>query len=211
MSAAANISQLRQQGNLQLYDPYFQQSLDVAGGWIFHCAAAMKMNTSGVGPSLSGRYLDAHAVGLYYTVEDTGLESLDAYKEQLLGGQLYRNGLTSTGGLVSLWINATIRDSGHSWCMHDQCQSIGGIQRRHRRVVEHLWRKFNFYELKANFRAFYPLVEKEWLIFKYNGTLGQFKALDGTVVPICYRAGGINSVRATMVQSRSLHSASQWL
>ena len=57
--------------------------------------------------------------------------------------------------------------------------------------------EFNFVETKLNFRAYQPLVEKEWLIFKYNTTLGRVWSTDGTALPFIhrYRAGGINSVR----------------
>ena len=43
--------------------------------------------------------------------------------------------------------------------------------------------EFNFYELKANFRGFYPLVKSEALIFKYNGTLGHLGSTDGSIIP----------------------------
>ena len=103
MSAAANISQLRQQGNLQIFDPYFLDSrwtLRVDG---YSIARQYIENEYQRGGSLAvGRYLDQRddiRLVFDYTFEDTGLESLDSYKENLLGGQLFRNGLTSTGGL----------------------------------------------------------------------------------------------------------------
>ena len=52
-----------------------------------------------------GRYLDRRddwRLEFDYTFEDTGLNSIDAYKARVLGGQLYRNGLTSTGGISLL-------------------------------------------------------------------------------------------------------------
>jgi len=49
-----------------------------------------------------GRYLDDRGdfrLALSYTFEDVGLLSLDEYKERLYGGQMYRNGLTSSVGI----------------------------------------------------------------------------------------------------------------
>ena len=203
MSAAANISQLRQQGNLQLYDPYFLDSrwtLRVDG---YSIARQYIENEYQRGGSIAvGRYLDARddmRLVFDYTVEDTGLESLDAYKEQLLGGQLYRNGLTSTGGLSVIVDKRNNRIQATRGVYATASANLsGGIRRGDTEELMSIFGgEFNFYELKANFRAFYPLVEKEWLIFKYNGTLGRIQSTDGTVVPYIhrYRAGGINSVR----------------
>ena len=49
-----------------------------------------------------GRYLDRKddlRLEMDYTFEETGLTSIDSYKQKVLGGQLFRNGLTSTAGL----------------------------------------------------------------------------------------------------------------
>ena len=50
-----------------------------------------------------GRYLDSHddmRLELMYTFEDVGLTSLDAFRASLLGGDLFRNGFTSSMGVV---------------------------------------------------------------------------------------------------------------
>ena len=65
-------------------------------------------------------------------------------------------------------------------------------------MVDLLGGDFNMYEINANIRAFKPVSPGgDWIIFKYNGTLGWVGSTDGTIVPYIhrYRAGGINSVR----------------
>src|SRR6185503_17367954 len=50
-----------------------------------------------------GRYLDQRddvRLALDYTLEDVGLVNADEYKERLYGGELYRNGLASSVGLM---------------------------------------------------------------------------------------------------------------
>ena len=106
MSLSANISSARQQGNLQLFDPYFLDSrwtLRVNG---YSLSQQFIEDEYQRGGSIAvGRYLDRRddwRLEFDYTFEDTGLNSIDAYKARVLGGQLYRNGLTSTNETIGL-------------------------------------------------------------------------------------------------------------
>ena len=91
MSLAANVSGTRQQGNLQIYDPYFLDSrwtLRVNG---YSLSQQFIEDEYQRGGSIAvGRYLDKRddiRVEFDYTFEDTGLNSIDVYKSKLLGGQ----------------------------------------------------------------------------------------------------------------------------
>lgn len=203
MSAAANISRKRQQGNLRLYDPYFLDSrwtLRVDG---FSIARQFIEDEYQRGGSMGlGRYLDARddiRMEMAYTFEDTGITSIDAYKEHLLGGQLYRNGITSTGSLslnVDKRNNRVQATKGVYGSL--SADLSGGFRKNEDEIQEIFGGEFNFYELKANMRAFYPVIPgNDRLVFKYNTTLGKIGSTDGTVVPYIhrYRAGGIQSVR----------------
>jgi outer membrane protein insertion porin family len=202
MSIAANVSSVQQQGNLQLYDPYFLDSrwtLRVHG---YSMARQFLENEYQKGSSLAiGRYLDRKddlRLEMDYTFEDTGLTFIDSYKQKLLGGQLYRNGLTSTAGLSFVAdkrnnrINAT-----QGFYIVASTHLSGGLQINDDELLNLLGGSFNFYEAKLNVRLYQPLVKSQKLIFRYNLTLGQLGSTDGTIIPFIhrYRAGGINSVR----------------
>lgn len=203
MSAAANVSSQRQQWQLQLFDPYFLDSrwtlrLD---GYAINRQFIEDEYQRGFSTSV-GRYLDPRddvRMTFDYTLEDTGINSLDAYKERVLGGQLYRNGITSTGGLGLIvdkrnnQIQAT-----RGLFLTSSVALSGGFRLDEQEVASIFGGEFNFLESKLNFRAYQPLLpQKEWLVFKYNTTLGSIWSTDGTVIPFIhrYRAGGINSVR----------------
>ena len=202
MSVAANVSSARQQGNLQLFDPYFLDSR-----WTFRLNGYsisrqfIEDEYQRGGTIAFGRYLDRRddiRLEFDYTFEDTGLTSIDAYKQRLMGGQLYRNGLTSTGGLSLLAdkrnnrINAT-----KGVYMVASANLSGGIRTSEEELLQLFGGEFNFYELRLNFRAYQPLDENQRFIFRYNGTLGHLGSTDGTIIPYIhrYRAGGIQSVR----------------
>lgn len=202
MSAAANISSSRQQGNLQLFDPHFLDSrwtLRINGYSISRQFIEDEYRRGG---SLAvGRYLDQRndmRLEFDYTVEDTGLNSVDTYKLRLMGGQLYRNGLTSTGGLSLVIDKRNNRINATRGVFLTASSNLsGGFRRSDEELVSIFGGDFNFYELRMNFRAYQPVIKSERLIFKYNGTLGHIGSTDGTVLPFIhrYRAGGINSVR----------------
>ena len=202
MSSAANVSSKRQQGNFQIFDPYFLDSRWTLRLDAYSISRQFIEDEYQRGGSFAiGRYLDARddtRLEVIYTIEDTGLTSIDPYKALLFGGQMYKNGLASSGGLAlnvdkrNNRINATKGVFGSlsstltgGWRVDDEHEfsMFGG--------------DFNFYELKANVRTYYPLVKSEALVFKYNGTLGHLGSTDGRMIPYIhrYRAGGINSVR----------------
>jgi outer membrane protein insertion porin family len=202
MSAAANVSGKRQQGNVSLFDPYFLDSR-----W------TLRLETHSIsrqfiedeyqrgGSFAIGRYLDARddmRLEMIYTIEDTGLTSIDAYKARLLGGQLYKNGLSSSGGLALMVDKRNNRVNATKGIYSSLSSTLtGGWRTNDQEVLSLFGGDFNFYELKANLRTYYPLVKSEALIFKYNGTLGHLGSTDGQILPYIhrYRAGGINSVR----------------
>lgn len=203
MSAAANVSSQRQQWQLQLFDPYFLDSRWTLSlnGYAINRQFIEDEYQRGFSTSV-GRYLDPRddvRMTFDYTLEDTGINSLDAYKERVLGGQLYRNGITSTGGLGLIvdkrnnQIQAT-----RGLFLTSSVALSGGFRLDEQEVASIFGGEFNFLESKLNFRAYQPLLpQKEWLVFKYNTTLGSIWSTDGTVIPFIhrYRAGGINSVR----------------
>ncbi|MCB9779391.1 MAG: outer membrane protein assembly factor BamA [Alphaproteobacteria bacterium] len=203
MSAAVNLSGSRQQGNLQLFDPYFLDSRWTLRVNAFSISRQFIEDEYQRGFSFAvGRYLDRRddlRLELDYTYEDTGLVSIDAYKEKLLGGALYRNGQTSTTGLSFVMDKRNNRINATRGVYLSATTSLsGGFRVNDDKVLSLFGGDFNFVEAKMNLRAYRPVVPKgEWLIFKYNGTLGSIWSTDGTVIPYIhrYRAGGINSVR----------------
>ena len=202
MSAAVNASRRRQQVNLQLFDPHFLDSrwtLRVNG---YNTSQQFIEDEYQRGGSIAvGRYLDPRddfRLEFDYTFEDTGLNNIDAYKSRLLGGQLYRNGLTSTGGIALVVDKRNNRINATRGIFSTATANLsGGIRVNEEELLSVFGGDFNFYELLLNFRAYRPVVKKEWMIFKYNGTLGHISSTDGSIIPFIhrYRAGGINSVR----------------
>ena len=202
MSAAANVSGKRQQGNFQIFDPYFLDSRWTLRLDAYSISRQFIEDEYQRGGSFAiGRYLDARddmRLEVVYTIEDTGLTSIDAYKARLFGGQLYKNGLASSGGLVLMVDKRNNRINATKGVYSSLSSTLtGGMRTDEDQVMSIFGGDFNFYELKANVRTYYPLVKSEVLIFKYNGTLGHVDSTDGQIIPYIhrYRAGGINSVR----------------
>lgn len=202
MSVAANISSVQQQGNLQLFDPYFLDSrwtLRVHG---YSIARQFIENEYQRGGSLAvGRYLDKRddiRLEFDYTFENTGLSNIDAYKQKIMGGQLYRNGLTSTAGVsfVADKRNNRIQATQGLYVVASANLS-GGLRRNEDEFVNILGGEFNFFETRLNLRLYQPLIQSQKLIFKYNMTIGHLGSTDGSIIPYIhrYRAGGINSIR----------------
>ncbi len=203
VSLAGNISARTKQGSVSFFDPHFldtQWTLKVDG---FYNQREYIEDEYQRGGSISvGRYLDKRddvRVALDYTLEDVGLLSLDQYKERLFGGQLYRNGLTSSLG-VSLDVdkrnNRVNATRGFKATLSTEL--AGGFRLDDKTVLSLFGGDFNFWETKANFRFYQPIIAKnDWLVFKYNGSIGHIESTDGTIVPYIhrYRAGGILSVR----------------
>jgi outer membrane protein insertion porin family len=202
MSAAANLSGVRQQGNLQLFDPYFLDSrwtLRVDGYSISRKFIEDEYQRGGT--FAIGRYLDARddvRLEGMYKIEDTGINSIDPFKARIFGGELYRNGLSSSAGLILNMDKRNNRINATKGVYSSLSGTLtGGWRLNDEQVISLFGGDFNYYEIKANVRTYYPLVESEWLIFKYNGTLGHVGSTDGSIIPYIhrYRAGGINSVR----------------
>ncbi|MBN1335936.1 MAG: outer membrane protein assembly factor BamA [Deltaproteobacteria bacterium] len=203
MAAAANVSSYRQQGNVSLFDPYFldtRWTLRVNG--YAYSRQYLEDEYQRGGSFAVGRYLDPRDDVLLtadYTIEDSGLHSIDAYKKRLLGGQLYRSGLTSTLGLnlnVDKRNNRILPTRGYYASLASELS--GGFRVNDQQVLSLLGGDFGMWETRLNFRYFKPLVpEGEWIVFRYNLTAGAIRSTDGSVVPYIhrYRAGGINSVR----------------
>ncbi len=203
MSAAVNVSALRRQWNLRFFDPYFLDSR-----WTFRVdgysvTQQFQLDEYQRGGSLAiGRYLDARddlRLEMEYTFEDVGLTSLDPFREQMFGGDLFRNGFTSSLGLtfeIDKRNNRIFATKGIYGSLATEL--AGGFRLNEDDVLSLLGGEFNFIENRANFRFFQPLVNNDdTLVFKANSTLGWIISTDGRTIPFIhrYRAGGINSVR----------------
>lgn len=202
VSIAGNISKPTKQGSVDFYDPYFLDSRWTARISGFYNQRSYLEDEYQRGGVLEiGRYIDNRddiRVATNYTLEDVGLTSIDDYKSRLFGGELYRNGLTSSLGLSfevdkrNNRINAT-----RGFKFRLDTSLAGGFRLNEKEVVSLFGGDFNFWETKANFRFYQPLEKKEFLIFKYNLSMGRIQSTDGSVVPYIhrYRAGGITSLR----------------
>jgi outer membrane protein insertion porin family len=203
ISAAVNWSALRRQASLSFFDPYFLDSrwtFKIDGFWIerrFQLNEFQRGATIGI-----GRYLDRRddiQLRLEYTLEDVGITSLDAYRQRVLGGRLFRNGVTSSVGLsliVDRRNNRILPTQG--FFATAAVTLAGGFRTDEDTVVSLLGGDFNFVEARMNFRFYQPLIPKsDWLVFRFNTTLGAIWSTDGEILPFIhrYRAGGINSVR----------------
>ncbi len=149
-----------------------------------------------------GRYLDERndiRLGVNYTFEDVGILSLDDYKKRLYGGELYRNGLTSSVGLVFEVDKRNNRISATRGVKFSASSELAGGFRLDEETRLNLFGgDFNLWETQANFRFYQPVVQKgDWLVFKYNMSAGYVRSTDGSIVPFIhrYRAGGITSIR----------------
>jgi outer membrane protein insertion porin family len=210
MSLAVNYSRLRQQFNLSFVDPYF---LDTR--WSFQINAysidrrfgqfqvSNGLNEFQRGGSLGvGRYLDKRddvQLRLEYTIEDVGLTNIDPFRKRLLGGDLYRNGITSSLGLSLNIDKRNNRIFATQGVFISLSSSLaGGFRISDDKVLNLLGGEFNFIENRFNIRYFQPLIKNtDALVLRVNSTIGQIISTDGRVIPFIhrYRAGGINSVR----------------
>ncbi len=204
MSAAINWSSKRQQWNLSFFDPYFLDSRWTAKVDAFSISQQYIEDQYQRGGGLAvGRYLDPKddwRLTLNYTLEDVGLTSITPYQERLYGGQLYRNGLTSTLGLNLNVDKRNNRINATKGIYASASSELSGGWRvgTSDEVVQPLGGAFNLWENRVNLRFFQPVLrDKDILIFRFNSTVGSIRSTDGTMVPFIhrYRAGGINSVR----------------
>lgn len=206
MNAAINWSSLRQQGNLSFFDPYFLDSrwtLSVDAFAINRQFQVTNDEFQRGGSVAVGRYLDARddiQLRLQYTIEDVGLNNIDAYRQRLLGGDLYRNGLTST---VSFILNVDKRNDRifptQGFLTQLSTALSGGFRVGEGRVLNLLGGDFNFIESRFNFRLYQPLLPNgnDSVVFRLNTTLGDIRSTDGREIAFIhrYRAGGIQSMR----------------
>jgi outer membrane protein insertion porin family len=204
MAAAINWSGLRQQGNISLIDPYFLDS-----NWFFQfdlysVDRQYQLNEYQRGGSVSlGRYVDLRRkdvrVNLDYTFEDVGLTNIDPYRSLLLGGDLYRNGLTSSLGtsiVVDKRNNRLFPTQG--FYTSAATSLAGGFRINDDQVLSVFGGEFNQVETTYNFRFYQPLIPRtDQLVLRFNTTLGALFSTDGQPIAYIhrYRAGGINSVR----------------
>lgn len=210
LSASGNLSRFRRQANLSFFDPYFADSR-----WTFRFDAYyldqsyqfvqtfQDQNEYRRGGTIAiGRYLDRRddiQLQLQYTIADVGIRNTQAYQQKLIGGELFRNGLTSTLG-VSLMVdkrnNRIVPTRGV--LLSASVALSGGFKVGQDRFLRLLGGEFNFVETKLNFRWYQPLIPKsDFLVFRFNATLGAAWTTDGRVLPVIhrYRAGGMLSVR----------------
>lgn len=205
MSTSVNWSKLRKQGSLSFFDPFF---LDTR--WIFSVDAfylsqqfQVQNNEYRRGGSISfGRYLDARNdvnVRVEYTAEDVGLINVDPYRLQMYGGDLYRNGLTSSLGAVFAVDKRNDRIFPTRGILTNVSSSLaGGFRVNDHELLSLFGGDFNFIESKFNFRLYQPVLPKtDRVVFRANVTLGDLRSTDGREVAFIhrYRAGGINSLR----------------
>ncbi|MBA2320996.1 MAG: outer membrane protein assembly factor BamA, partial [Deltaproteobacteria bacterium] len=204
MAAAINWSGLRQQGNVSLIDPYFLDS-----NWFFQfdlysVDRQYQLNEYQRGGSVSlGRYVDLRRkdirVNLDYTFEDVGLTNIDPYRSLLLGGDLYRNGLTSSLGTSIVMDKRNNRLFPTQGFYTSAATSLaGGVRIGDDRVLSIFGGEFNQVETTYNFRFYQPLVPRtDNLVLRFNTTVGALFSTDGRPIAYIhrYRAGGINSVR----------------
>lgn len=205
MSAAVNWSKLRRQGSLSFFDPYFLDSRWTASIDGFYLSQQYQVENDEFrrGGSLAiGRYLDQRddvQLRLQYTFEDVGLQNIDPYRKRLLGGELYRNGLTSSIGAVLSIDKRNDRIFPTRGIVTDISTSLaGGFRVGQDSVLSLLGGDFNFVESKFNFRFYQPVVPKtDQFVFRANITLGDLRSTDGKQIPFIhrYRAGGIQSLR----------------
>ena len=205
MSAAVNWSRLRRQGSLSFFDPYFLDSRWTASINGFYLSQQFQVQNDEYrrGGSIAlGRYLDPRddiQLRLEYTIEDVGLQNIDPYRKHLLGGELYRNGLTSTVGLILAVDKRNDRIFPTRGMLTNISSALsGGFRLNENQVLSLLGGDFNFVESRLNFRLYQPLLPNtDQVVFKMNISMGDLRSTDGRQIPFIhrYRAGGIQSLR----------------
>jgi len=202
MAAAAQISGFRQSANFNIFDPYFLDSR-----WTLRMGAYLQNSQfveTEIKKGLSfgvGRYLDPrddHKLELTYGISITDLPALAVFKSRLYGGQLYNDGTVSTGGLVYSLDKRNNRIQATKGYLAELGGSLtGGWRTGEDKLVSVLGGDFNYYQLQANLRTFYPLVKSESLVFKYNVSLGHMASTDGRIIPWVqrYKVGGMTTIR----------------
>jgi outer membrane protein insertion porin family len=206
MNAAVNWSRLRRQASLSFADPYFLDTRWTASIEAFYLSQQFVALNDEFrrGASLAiGRYLgprDDVQLRLEYTFEEVGLQNIDPFRKRLLGGELYRNGLTSEIGANFQIDKRNDRIFPTRGTLFNLSSSLaGGFRVNDEQVLSLLGGDFNYVEGLANFRLYQPLLpnDSNVLVFRMNMSLGAIQTTDGREIPFIhrYRAGGITSVR----------------
>ncbi|MCB9686977.1 MAG: outer membrane protein assembly factor BamA [Alphaproteobacteria bacterium] len=205
MSGAVNWSKLRRQGSLSLFDPYFLDSRWTASIDAFYISQQFQVQNDEYrrGGTLSiGRYLDPRndmQLRLQYTIEDVGLQNIDAFRLRLYGGDLYRNGMTSTVGTTLSIDKRNDRIFPTRGILTNISTALsGGFRLNEDQVLSMFGGDFNFIETKVNFRLYQPIVPRtDRVVFRMNLTFGDIRSTDGREIAFIhrYRAGGIQSLR----------------
>jgi outer membrane protein insertion porin family len=203
LSAAVNWSRLRKQWNVSVFDPYFLDTRWTLQVNAYNITRQFQLDEFQRGGSLSiGRYLDRSddvRMSVEYTFEDVGLTSLPSPQLLMLGGELYRNGFTSSIGL-GLTVdkrNNRIRPTKGIYSSA-ALEMAGGFRISDKEVLNLMGGDFFFLEGRFNFRLYQPILRgNDLLVFRWNTTLAHIQSTDGKVIPYIhrFRAGGINSVR----------------
>jgi outer membrane protein insertion porin family len=203
MSAMINWSAIRQQWQLQFFDPYLADTRWTLRFNAYSVNQQFQLDEFQRGGSFElGRYLDRQddvRLSLQYTLENVGVLGLDPYRRRLMGGDLFRNGWTSTVGINFILDQRNNRIRATQGIFVSAAANLsGGVGTGDGKALSLLGGEFNFVELRGNFRWYQPLIkDTDKLVFRMNSTLGWVQSTDGRVVPFIhrYRAGGINSVR----------------
>ncbi|MFT5459777.1 MAG: outer membrane protein insertion porin family [Myxococcota bacterium] len=217
MSLAINWSRLRRQFQVSFLDPFFLDSrwLLNINGYSVSQNFFSQFNQSNTFTSFGGvneyqrggsfgvgRYLDPRddiQLRMDYTFEDVGLTNIDAFRQRMFGGELYRNGLTSTLGLTLSLDKRNNRIFPTQGVFSSVSSALsGGFRLGDDKLLSMLGGDFNFVENRFNVRVYQPLLkDDDRFVFRANVTLGQVLSTDGRIIPFIhrYRAGGINSVR----------------
>ena len=201
-SGSVNWSRSRKLYSVAISDPYFLDTRWSASIDVFNRVEQFQINQFNRGGSFGvGRWLDARddiRLTMDYTFEQVGLNQISPVQKRLVGGDLFRNGFTSTLGL-SLSIdkrNNRIRPT-RGYLFSATSALSGGFRVSDDQVLSVLGGDFNFVETRANFRFYWPLEKSETFIFRAQTTLARVWSTDGRTLPFIhrYRAGGIYSVR----------------
>jgi len=205
MNASVNWSRLRKQANVSFVDQHFldtRWTMSIRG---FYDSRSFQTNNNEFqrGGSVSlGRFVDPRddiQLRLEYTIEDVGLVNIDPFRQRLLGGELYKNGLTSTLGTVLTIDKRNDRIFPTHGILAQLSTSLsGGFRIGDNKVLSLLGGDFNFVETLFNLRVFQPLLPNtDQFVFRLNSSLGDIRSTDGRNIPFIhrYRAGGINSLR----------------
>ena len=202
MAAAAQLSGYRQTANFNIYDPYFLDSR-----WTLRMGAYL-MQEQFVETKVSrglnfgvGRYLDArddHKLELTYAISGTTQPNLAVFKTRLYGGELFDDGTSSTGGLSYTLDKRNNRLQATKGYLGQLSGTLtGGWRTGDDKVMSLFGGDFNYYQLQANLRTYYPLVKSHALVFKYNVSLGHMGSTDGRIIPWIhrYQVGGMTTIR----------------